>query len=110
MDCFVLQSKRGGQGLPLVAFRLDSARCFPFDEFAVSRELRRQGGWMVPAYTMAPHAETVNVLRVVVRQDFTDVRCDVFVDDLRACLRRLGSRLSVGGKRNGSLGNGVLEP
>jgi glutamate decarboxylase len=89
MGCFVLLSKKRGLGLPLAAFRLDPAGDFAFDEFAVALELRRRGGWMVPAYTMAPHGERVNVLRVVVRQDLSVSRCDGFVADLRMAVQRL---------------------
>lgn len=91
MACFVLLSKKNGQGLPLVAFRLDPVKDFAFDEFAIARELRCHGGWMVPAYTMAPHGEQVNMLRVVVRQDLTMSRCDVFISDLGKSIQRLSS-------------------
>ncbi|KAK3936083.1 pyridoxal phosphate-dependent transferase [Diplogelasinospora grovesii] len=89
MGCFVLLSKKHGRGLPLVAFRLDPAKGYAFDEFAIAHELRRQGGWVVPAYTMAPHSEEVKILRVVVRQDFSHSRCDALVADLRMALHRL---------------------
>jgi glutamate decarboxylase len=100
MGCFVLLSKRHGLGLPLVAFRLDPSKDYAFDEFAIAGELRLQGGWMVPAYSMAPHGENVNMLRVVVRQDLSKLRCDVFISDLRMSMHRLSSRSVSCGSRS----------
>lgn len=34
---------------------------------------------LVPAYTMAPHAETLRLLRVVVREDFSLQRAQIFL-------------------------------
>ncbi|KAK4185834.1 pyridoxal phosphate-dependent transferase [Podospora australis] len=90
MGGFLVLSKRNGEGLPLVAFRLDdSITTRRFNEFDVAQELTRQGGWMVPAYTLAPNAEMINVLRVVVRQDFGVEQCSEFVEDLRMVMKRL---------------------
>ena len=60
-----------------------------FDEFAIAKALKKRGGWMVPAYTMPPPDESVAVLRVVVRQDFSVERCDEFLADLRAVMQEL---------------------
>jgi glutamate decarboxylase len=64
---FKIMSQTSGKGLPLVAFRLDPSKKFPHDEFAIAHELR-QRGWVVPAYTMAPHSEKLKLMRVVVRE------------------------------------------
>jgi hypothetical protein len=48
---FILLSKTGGQGLPLVAVRLDPKAGHLYDEFAIAHHLRERG-WVVPAYTM----------------------------------------------------------
>jgi hypothetical protein len=34
------------------------------------------------AYTMAPNAGTLKLLRVVVREDFSRHRCEIFIRDL----------------------------
>lgn len=68
-------SKGKGNGLPLVAFRLDPKKKVKYDEFAVAHQLRERG-WVVPAYTMAPHSEKLKLMRVVVREDFSKARCD----------------------------------
>ena len=65
--------------LPVVAFALkDTSR---FTVFDLSHKLRERG-WIVPAYTMAPNAESVAVLRVVVREGFSRDMADMLLDDL----------------------------
>ena len=85
---FILMSKTGGNGLPLVAFRLNPKDGHKFDEFAIAHALRERG-WVVPAYTMAPHANTVKMMRVVVREDFSRSRCDSLITDLMMALHEL---------------------
>ncbi|MCJ1267845.1 hypothetical protein MMC22_007731 [Lobaria immixta] len=79
---FIIMSKKGGQGLPLVAFRLDPEKKHVYDEFAIAHSLRERG-WVVPAYTMAPHSEGLKLMRVVVREDFSRSRCDSLVADFK---------------------------
>jgi glutamate decarboxylase len=78
-------SKKGGNGLPLVAFRLDPAKGKHYDEFAIAHQLRGRS-WVVPAYTMAPHTENLKMLRVVVREDFSKSRCDTLICDIKLVL------------------------
>jgi len=52
---FLIMSQGGGKGLPLVAFRLNPESKKHYDEFAIAHHLRERG-WIVPAYTMAPHS------------------------------------------------------
>jgi len=85
---FVLMSKTRGKGLPLVAFRLDPDKKHAFDEFAVAHQLRERG-WVVPAYTMAPHSEGLKMMRVVVREDFSRSRCDQLLQDLKLAVETL---------------------
>ncbi|EME48095.1 hypothetical protein DOTSEDRAFT_69888 [Dothistroma septosporum NZE10] len=85
---FLLMSKQRGEGLPLVAFRLDPSHNHGFDEFAVAHQLRERG-WVVPAYTMAPNANSLKMMRVVVREDFSRSRCDALVADLHAAVTHL---------------------
>jgi glutamate decarboxylase len=86
---FIIMSKGGGEGLPLVAFRLDPDNGHHFDEFAIAHQLRERG-WVVPAYTMAPHSEKMKLMRVVVREDFSKSRCDTLVADVKLALQVLG--------------------
>lgn len=79
---FIIMSKSGGKGLPLVAFRIDPTQGHHWDEFAVAHQLRERG-WVVPAYTMAPHSEKLKLMRVVVREDFSRSRCDALIKDIK---------------------------
>ncbi|KAF8333093.1 pyridoxal phosphate-dependent transferase [Cantharellus anzutake] len=85
-ELFELLSDIGGAGLPLVAWKLKKE--LKYDEFAIARDLR-QRGWIVPAYTMAPKTETMKLLRVVVREDFSRDRCEAFLTDLRHTIEHL---------------------
>lgn len=85
---FIIMSKSGGKGLPLVAFRLDPEDDIHFDEFAIAHQLRERG-WVVPAYTMAPHSEQLKLMRVVVREDFSRNRCDGLLADVKLALKTL---------------------
>jgi glutamate decarboxylase len=85
---FVIMSEGGGQGLPVVAFRLSPTQNTFLDEWALARKLRERG-WIVPAYTMAADCETMGMMRVVVRTDFSMGRCMSLVQDVRDSLRAL---------------------
>jgi len=86
---FIVMSPGGGHSLPVVAFRLDPDDDHLFDEFAIAHQLRERG-WVVPAYTMAPHSEKLKLMRVVVREDFSKQRCDSLVMDIKMALQSLG--------------------
>jgi glutamate decarboxylase len=78
-------------GVPVVAFSLlDSS---DHDEYEISDGLRRYG-WTVPAYTMAPDAQHVTLLRVVVREDFSRSLADRLVTDIKRVLASLDARPS----------------
>lgn len=85
---FLLMSKTRGEGLPLVAFRLNPQHGHKFDEFAIAHQLRERG-WVVPAYTMAPNANKLKMLRVVVREDFSRSRCEGLIADLKMAVNEL---------------------
>ena len=86
---FIIMSPGGGRSLPLVAFRIDPESDHHFDEFAIAHQLRERG-WVVPAYTMAPHSDKLKLMRVVVREDFSKARCDSLVADIKLALQVLG--------------------
>ena len=85
---FIIMSEGRGRGLPLVAFRLDPERHGEHDEFALAHLLRERG-WVVPAYTMAPHSENLKLMRIVVREDFSRNRCDTLVNDIKLALGQM---------------------
>lgn len=79
---FVIMSALHGEGLPLVAFRLDPKHKHHFDEFAIAHQLR-QRSWVVPAYTMAPHSDKLKMMRVVIREDFSRSKADMLIADIK---------------------------
>ncbi|KAF2764125.1 glutamate decarboxylase [Teratosphaeria nubilosa] len=93
---FVLMSKTRGTGLPLVAFRLNPEDGHKFDEFAIAHQLRERG-WVVPAYTMAPNANKLKMMRVVVREDFSRSRCDALIADIKLAFDEL-KKVEAAGK------------
>ncbi|KAJ5220475.1 Glutamate decarboxylase 4 [Penicillium chermesinum] len=86
----IIMSQSKGKGLPLVAFRLPPNNNRVFDEFAVAHQLRERG-WVVPAYTMAPHSEKLQLMRIVIREDFSMNRCDSLLTDIKLALQTLES-------------------
>jgi len=84
--------------IPIVVARLkDTSK---LDVFDISHLLRTRG-WIVPAYTMPPNAESVAVLRVVVRESFTRDLADMLLDDIKEAIETLGR---ADGKRTYVLG------
>ena len=72
-----------------MAFRLPADRdSEQFDEFALAHQLRERG-WIVPAYTMAPNSNSLKLMRVVVREDFSKNRCDALLADIKLALKTL---------------------
>jgi glutamate decarboxylase len=63
------------------------------DVYKLSDQLR-QRGWIVPAYSLPPDAEHVEVLRMVVKESFSRDMVDLLVDDVRRALddREHGAR------------------
>ncbi|XP_057814968.2 glutamate decarboxylase [Cryptomeria japonica] len=76
------------EGVPLVAFCLKDK--LKYNELDISEHLRRFK-WMVPAYNMAPDAQHISVLRVVIREDFSRSLADRLVQDIRTVLNELDS-------------------
>lgn len=86
---FIIMSDGKGRGLPLVAFRIRPNEDIMYDEFTLAHQLRERG-WVVPAYTMAPHSEKLKLMRIVVREDFSKSRCDMLLADIKLALDQLG--------------------
>ncbi len=83
-----------GSNLPVIAFALANEDG-NYSVFDVSK-LLRESGWLVPAYTFPENREDLAVLRVVVRNGFSQDLADFLIDDLTravAYLDKLESRL-----------------
>ena len=87
---FQILSKLGH--LPVVTFAL--ADPGGFTVFDISDRLR-QRGWIVPAYTMAPNAQDIAALRVVVREGFSRDMADMFLEDILRAVEVLEEAVPV---------------
>lgn len=68
-----------GLAEPVVTFRMKGDP--GFDVYHLSARLR-EGGWIVPAYSLPPDAEDVHLMRVVVRLDLSRQMIDFLLRDL----------------------------
>jgi glutamate decarboxylase len=75
--------------LPLVAFNLANPDDQPFDEFDVAWQVAAERGWMLPAYSMPPNADHVNMLRALVKLNLTHALVETLVDDIHAACETL---------------------
>jgi glutamate decarboxylase len=78
-----------GSTFPIVVARTspDSAAA-DIDLGVLSRRLRERG-WIVPAYTLPPNAEHIQVLRIVIKENFSRDMLDMLATDVRATFRAL---------------------
>jgi len=71
------------------------------DVFELSERLRERG-WIVPAYPLPPNAESVSVLRMVVKENFSRDMAEMLGKDVRAALAKMDGRsASEAGKTTG---------
>ncbi len=49
-------------------------------------QLLRERGWIVPAYTLPPNAEHINVLRMVVKENFSRDMVELLAHDVRGAI------------------------
>ncbi len=76
-----------GDELPVFAFTT-GRDVSAFDVYDVSRRLRERG-WLVPAYGFPAEREDLHVLRVVVRNGFSEDLASLFLEDLSRLLPEL---------------------
>jgi glutamate decarboxylase len=63
------------------------------DVFDLSERLRERG-WIVPAYTLPPNAESVAVLRMVVKENFSRDMAEMLGEDIERALAKIGGKPS----------------
>ncbi|WP_269541691.1 glutamate decarboxylase [Cerasicoccus fimbriatus] len=52
-------------------------------------DLLRQYGWIVPAYSLPADADSVHVLRMVVKENFSRDMAEKFAEDMKLCIAKL---------------------
>ena len=71
---------------PVITLKLkDSSK---FSVYNISSKLKEKE-WVVPAYTLPKNAEHLEVLRIVIKENFNKNMIDIFVDDLKDVLVEL---------------------
>jgi glutamate decarboxylase len=83
-----------GSEFPIVAVRAHDPQ--ELDLVLVSHLLRERG-WIVPAYTLPPNAQSVTVLRMVIKENFSRDMVDMLAHDVRESVHTL-DRVKSGGK------------
>lgn len=81
----------GGLLFPIVTVRLKHCG---FSVYQLSDKLREKG-WIVPAYTLPENANDIEVLRMVVKENFGRDMAECFLDDVSKACRSLESEKPV---------------
>lgn len=81
---FDLVSSR--DALPVVCFKTKPS--VPYSVFDLSAALKGRG-WIVPAYTLAPNAEDISVLRIVVREGLSQDMATNLIEDIKRAISQL---------------------
>lgn len=81
---FELISQR--DALPVVCFRTNPG--VAYSVFDLSAALKGRG-WIVPAYTLAPNAENISVLRIVVREGLSEDMATMLIEDIKRAISQL---------------------
>jgi glutamate decarboxylase len=77
---------------PIVVLRATEPQVTDLTELS---HLLRERGWIVPAYTLPPNAQSVSVLRMVVKENFSRDMVDMLSHDLRGALQALRKQTAV---------------
>ena len=72
--------------LPILALHAKNKKAF--NVFQMSDKLRERG-WIVPAYSLPENAQDVEVLRIVVKENFSRDMADMLVEDMRRFAKEL---------------------
>ena len=65
-----------GEKLPIIAFRQKKET--EYSLLQLSHKLREKG-WIVPAYSLPKNAEDVEIMRIVIRENFTSDMATILV-------------------------------
>jgi len=84
-----------GERLPIIAFRLKKEAEYSLSQ--LSHKLKEKG-WIVPAYCLPKNAEDVEIMRIVVRENFTSDMAAILVDDIEKACQVLENGAKLGAK------------
>jgi len=84
-----------GERLPIIAFRPKKEAEYSLSQ--LSHKLKEKG-WIVPAYCLPKNAEDVEIMRIVVRENFTSDMAAILVDDIEKACQLLENGEKLGAK------------
>ncbi|MHB8360981.1 MAG: glutamate decarboxylase [Thermoplasmataceae archaeon] len=90
--------------IPVVTFKFKNNEKFTL--FDLSYKVRERG-WIVPAYSLPPNAESITIMRVVIRENFTADMVDIFVNDLKNAIESLENGTSKPKHKSSRKGHSV---
>ncbi len=76
----------GSDGIPAVTWKLKAGVNIGCSLYDLADRLRTKG-WLSPAYSMPPKAESVVVMRILVKHGFSKDLASLYLDDLKAALQ-----------------------
>lgn len=95
LDRFEMLNK--GERLPIVAFRQKKES--EYSLLQLSHKLREKG-WIVPAYRLPKNAEDIEIMRIVVRENFTSDMAKILVADIEKACQFLENSAKFRAKEN----------
>jgi glutamate decarboxylase len=84
-----------GERLPIIAFRQKKET--EYSLLQLSHKLKEKG-WIVPAYHLPKNAENIEIMRIVVRENFTQDMASILVDDIEKACQLLETEAKTGAK------------
>ncbi|MDQ1253202.1 MAG: glutamate decarboxylase [Euryarchaeota archaeon] len=84
-----------GERLPIIAFRQKNDTVYSLSQ--LSYRLREKG-WIVPAYCLPKNAENIEIMRIVVRENFTSDMAAILIDDIENACQFLENGAKIGEK------------
>ncbi|HII02573.1 TPA: glutamate decarboxylase [Methanosarcinaceae archaeon] len=85
-----------GERLPIIAFKQKEETGYSLQQ--LSYKLRERG-WIVPAYCLPKNAEDIEIMRIVVRENFTSDMAAILVNDLKEACQFLENGTKSGTKK-----------
>jgi len=84
-----------GERLPIIAFRQKKET--EYSLLQLSHKLKEKG-WIVPAYHLPKNVENIEIMRIVVRENFTQDMASILVDDIEKGCQFLEKEAKTGAK------------
>lgn len=91
--------------LPVVVVR-PTGKSGGVDVFELSERLRERG-WIVPAYPLPPNAESVSVLRMVVKENFSRDMAEMLSADIEAAIAKMDGKPGQAAQAQGKGGRRI---